>query len=95
AQLTTDVETKLFIGHVAVEGALPRPLADLQFGVNLHQERLTDFKIKDLALRIPDYGTTVGFAAAATVGPDFMPSRVNLKLNTQVIHSGDERLPGG
>lgn len=94
-QLATAVDSKLYIGKVSAEGALPRPLTEFQFAVSVAQQRLTDIQVKELTVKLPDYGTSVGFAAETSIGPDFMPRRFKATTRTQIVHTGDEHLPLG
>ena len=94
-RLRTDVETKLVVGQVAVDGALPRPITDFQFNAALRQEGLSAFKLKDLRVQVSDMGATVGLKGSTTVDKDYLPQRLDLTLTSQMSHGGGEGLPGG
>ena len=94
-RLRTDIDTKLVVGQIAVEGALPRPVSDFQVNAALRQEGLSAFKLKDLKIRISDVGATIGLKGSTTVDKDNLPQRADLTLTSQISHGGGEDLPGG
>lgn len=95
-QVKTDVDTRLYIGKVAVEGGpLPRPVSDISVNVDLTQVHLEDIKLKEVVVKLPDFGTSVTVKADTSVGADFMPKKLWTKILVNVLHNGDERLPLG
>lgn len=94
-QLVTDIETWLYIGKVNVEGVLPRPISEIGVDSVIRQAHLSEFDIKSIDVRLPDYGTTARVALETVVGADFMPRKLKTKLEAHVAHGGDERLPSG
>ncbi len=94
--LRTDVDTKLVVGQIAVDGALPRPITDFQFNAALRQEGLSAFKLKDLRVKVSEIGATVGLKGSTTVDKDYLPQRIDLTLTSQMSHAGGGgELPGG
>ena len=94
-RMLTKVETKLFIGKVAMDGVLPHPIADFQLTSRVSQEQMNNLVLHDLTLRLPEFGTVVQLGATAGIGADFKPQSLHAKLDTQVVHNGEEKLPGG
>ena len=94
-RLRTDLDTKLVVGQIAVDGALPRPITDFQFSAALRQEGLSAFKLKDLRVQVSDMGATVGLKGSTTVDKDYLPQRLDLTFTSQMSHRGGEELPGG
>ena len=94
-RMLTKVETKLFVGKVAMDGVLPHPIADFQLTSRVSQEQMNNLVLHDLTLRLPEFGTVVQLGATAGIGADFQPQSLHAKLDTQVVHNGEEKLPGG
>ena len=94
-RISTKIDTKLFIGKVAMPGMLPNPLSALQLTARVSQEHMNNVALQDLTLRLPDFGTAVALTATAGLGADFQPQRFQAKLDTQIVHNGEEKLPGG
>jgi len=95
SQLTTGVKAKLYLGRVAAEGILPHPISDFQFGIEAEQAHLTEIKLTDVSVKAPDYGASVNVSAEATIDAAFMPKQLKTRIKTQIVHTGEEKLPGG
>ena len=94
-QISTKINTNLFVGKVSMPGVLPRPMSALQLTARVSQEHMSNIAMEELTLRLPDFGTAVALTATAGIGPDFQPQRFHAKLDTQIVHNGEEKLPGG
>jgi hypothetical protein len=94
-QLATDVEGWVYVGKTDVPGVLPRPISDFQLEYEVGQRHLEEFRVKDVEVRLSDFGTTVNVKADTKVAPDFFPERLGTEVTATVIHNGGEGLPGG
>lgn len=94
--LSTTLATKLSVGRFAgLPGLLPKPISDIQLGVEVAQQRVEDIQLRGFTFRLPDYGLAVDTKAEARIGPDYMPQRAKLDFRTDLNLSGGEPIPLG
>ncbi len=91
----TDVVSRLNIGQVNVGGTLPRPITNFSFDTKIHQFGLSDIKIQDLNIKVPDFGAALSMTADTKVDQEFLPTNMKLNLKSTVTHAGDEGLAEG
>ncbi|MEN9835087.1 MAG: hypothetical protein RL011_1280, partial [Pseudomonadota bacterium] len=95
AKVSTDVSTKLVIGQTSVGGTLPRPITNFSFATKVHQYGLSDIKIEEMAVKVPDFGASVALTAETKVDQEFLPTNLILNLTSTITHAGDEGLTDG
>lgn len=101
SNLKSTLKSNIYVGQVALEGALPKPLNSLGLELELKQSKLKKIQLTKVSVSAPDFGAKVTVAGNAYLPSNaletshFIPESFKVSTDINVKHSGGDGLASG